>query len=359
MRALFWALAFHVLVLSLFFIPWKKHVSLPAMPVELWDPSMLPQEKKPVARTIEPTPLPPSPRISPQEKPQEPQEEEPEEELPPEDEVMKPPPPEAPKPPKPVKRTIQAKPVATESKKPADIALAASSSPKLQEKAKKPPLPQKPAPEKPRKKPEPPKSEQKQTSAKPAEKPALPKPTPTFAQKQLTKPAPQKLAQAKPQPKTPAPAKPAPAPKTTAPPKPAPSAKSAPQTSPPPKASQAMPPQTATPSSAAAGQKALSQAKLGLLEEYKRRIHMAIYNRLEPLPCSPGGRGLVVEMQARLLPTGELAATPLIRRSSGYPACDAAVLRAVMDASPLPVPASPALFSQMAELLLEFHPNEE
>jgi colicin import membrane protein len=55
------------------------------------------------------------------------------------------------------------------------------------------------------------------------------------------------------------------------------------------------------------------------------------------------------------LPTGEVLTTRLLK-SSGNPAYDAAVERAILKSSPLPLPASKELFSR--ELKLTFRPHD-
>lgn len=57
-----------------------------------------------------------------------------------------------------------------------------------------------------------------------------------------------------------------------------------------------------------------------------------------------------------VIPGGEVLNVKL-RKSSGHPAYDAAVERAIHAASPLPVPSDPAMFQQLRELNLLFRPN--
>jgi colicin import membrane protein len=59
-----------------------------------------------------------------------------------------------------------------------------------------------------------------------------------------------------------------------------------------------------------------------------------------------------------LLPGGTVTQVQLLR-SSGVPAYDAAVERAILAAQPLPVPEDPALFqANFKNLLLNFRPKE-
>jgi colicin import membrane protein len=56
------------------------------------------------------------------------------------------------------------------------------------------------------------------------------------------------------------------------------------------------------------------------------------------------------------LPTGEVLSTKLLK-SSGNPAYDTAVERAILKSSPLPLPSDRALFSR--ELKLTFRPRDK
>jgi colicin import membrane protein len=57
-----------------------------------------------------------------------------------------------------------------------------------------------------------------------------------------------------------------------------------------------------------------------------------------------------------LLPTGDVLGTPRLRRSSGDPRYDDAVLRAILKSSPLPRPDDPQIFTRNLEL--RFRPQE-
>lgn len=63
------------------------------------------------------------------------------------------------------------------------------------------------------------------------------------------------------------------------------------------------------------------------------------------------------EFEVSLIPTGEVLNVKL-SRSSGNPAYDNAVERAIRKASPLPLPADPSLFGRFRDLNLKFRPNE-
>lgn len=64
------------------------------------------------------------------------------------------------------------------------------------------------------------------------------------------------------------------------------------------------------------------------------------------------------EFDVTLLPTGQVLNVRLAR-SSGVPAYDSAVERAIYKAQPLPLPPDPSLFGRFRELHLEFRPHDE
>jgi colicin import membrane protein len=63
------------------------------------------------------------------------------------------------------------------------------------------------------------------------------------------------------------------------------------------------------------------------------------------------------EFDVYLIPTGEVLNVKL-SRSSGNPAYDNAVERAIRKASPLPLPTDPSMVGRFRELKLKFRPNE-
>ncbi len=103
----------------------------------------------------------------------------------------------------------------------------------------------------------------------------------------------------------------------------------------------------------AAQRAAAQQSAIG---EHTERIRERIRSRLNRTPCGSGNPQL--EFDIALLPTGELRAAPILRKSSGIAACDAAVENAILQAEPLPVPREPELFAHFRELRLKFKPND-
>jgi colicin import membrane protein len=96
-------------------------------------------------------------------------------------------------------------------------------------------------------------------------------------------------------------------------------------------------------------------AKQKLLNQYIDRIKLKVRGRVVIPPGMSGNPKAVYSVT--LLPGGEVLDIKLVR-SSGVPAYDAAVERAIRAAEPLPVPSEPELFQQLREAKYEFRPNE-
>lgn len=92
-----------------------------------------------------------------------------------------------------------------------------------------------------------------------------------------------------------------------------------------------------------------------VIADYRGRIIRKIQGFLNRQPCGEGDPQ--VEFDVTLLPTGQLRGAPVLRRSSGIPACDRAVEYAIVQADPLPVPGNPEHFRLMRELHLRICPN--
>lgn len=103
----------------------------------------------------------------------------------------------------------------------------------------------------------------------------------------------------------------------------------------------------------AARAQAANQSVIG---EYKSRIKRKIRGYLNRQPCGEGNPQL--EFDVALLPTGQLRASPVLRKGSGIPACDRAVEYAIVQADPLPVPPQPEIFSEFRNLHLIIRPND-
>ena len=106
--------------------------------------------------------------------------------------------------------------------------------------------------------------------------------------------------------------------------------------------------------------RAMSQAemaaRLQMIEEFQGRIRSKIHSYLV-LPPNLSGNPEVI-YQVRLLPDGEVLKLTLVK-SSGQPAYDKQVERAILRASPLPLPPDRELAAAFREeLILKFRPYE-
>ncbi|OGV72032.1 MAG: protein tola [Methylophilales bacterium RIFCSPHIGHO2_02_FULL_57_10] len=95
----------------------------------------------------------------------------------------------------------------------------------------------------------------------------------------------------------------------------------------------------------------------GVVDEYKARIVAKIKRYVNKQVCGAGKPELVFAIA--MMPTGEVSGNPRLVKSSGLPACDQAVERAILQAVPLPLPPQSELFAQFRDLNLKFRPNDE
>ena len=89
-------------------------------------------------------------------------------------------------------------------------------------------------------------------------------------------------------------------------------------------------------------------------EAYKHRIRLKVRNNVSLPPGIQGNPK--AEFEVTQLPTGDVLDVRLLR-SSGNPALDAAVERAIRKSSPLPKPAQPELFKRV--LNLSYRPQDD
>jgi len=101
---------------------------------------------------------------------------------------------------------------------------------------------------------------------------------------------------------------------------------------------------------------AKSAASAGVVDEYVNKIKGKIRGNVNKTLCGTGNPELKFEIG--LMPTGQLTGTPKLVKSSGNPACDDAVERAIMASEPLPLPQDATLFAQFRNLNLKFRPND-
>jgi colicin import membrane protein len=102
-----------------------------------------------------------------------------------------------------------------------------------------------------------------------------------------------------------------------------------------------------------AKERAAAQASLN--DKYIRLIQNHVKRQIVEPPNLQGNPQ--VEFDVVLIPGGEVL-TVRLRRSSGVPAYDAAVERAILKSSPLPLPPDPSLFQQFRDLHLKIRPKE-
>jgi len=95
-------------------------------------------------------------------------------------------------------------------------------------------------------------------------------------------------------------------------------------------------------------------ASSGVVDEYRARIRNKIYGWMNRQACG----NAVPEYKISIMPTGQVAGTPKLEKSSGIPACDDAALRAIMQAQPLPLPPDPELFANFRDLRIPFKPEQ-
>jgi colicin import membrane protein len=105
-----------------------------------------------------------------------------------------------------------------------------------------------------------------------------------------------------------------------------------------------------------ASAKSTSAASAGEVDKYKAMIQAKIQRNVNQSLCGDGDPELHYEII--LMPTGEVQGSPKLVKSSGLPACDEAVERAILQSQPLPLPADPNLRVEFRNLKLKFHPNE-
>jgi colicin import membrane protein len=101
---------------------------------------------------------------------------------------------------------------------------------------------------------------------------------------------------------------------------------------------------------------AVARGKLVL--DYQDRIRLKIRGLLR-LPPLPKGN-IEVVFRVGLLPNGEVNGRPVLVKPSGVPAYDSAVERAIVSASPLPLPSDKEAAELFGEgLELKFRPHED
>jgi len=96
-------------------------------------------------------------------------------------------------------------------------------------------------------------------------------------------------------------------------------------------------------------------ANQGLVNEYMAKIQAKIRGNVNRALCGDGNPELTFKVS--LMPNGEFISPPTLTKSSGNPACDSAVERAIIASEPFPLPTDPDALSQFRNLNLKFKPN--
>lgn len=105
-----------------------------------------------------------------------------------------------------------------------------------------------------------------------------------------------------------------------------------------------------------AQQQAAAQTKE--LDGFKSRIEAKVKRFVAKGPCSSVPDAEIL-LEMKFFPDGNLIGEPAVRKSSGSPACDEAVRRAIVLAQPLPLPPpGHPLLSQFVNPNLRFRPND-
>ncbi len=100
-----------------------------------------------------------------------------------------------------------------------------------------------------------------------------------------------------------------------------------------------------------------ASAQSRIFDQYMAQIGNKIKRNIVEPPNLQGNPQ--VEYEVRLLPGGEVMdGSVRLRRSSGNPAYDQAVERAILKSSPLPLPPDPSMFNMFRELNLKIRPKE-
>jgi len=121
--------------------------------------------------------------------------------------------------------------------------------------------------------------------------------------------------------------------------------------------------EVAKPAASPAGDKTAQKAQAGVpnpteMAKYVGMISSKIRQHVNRQLCGTD-KATKLTFVIALMPTGEVMGHPKLLKSSGLPACDDSVERAILESQPLPVPTSADLFSQFRDLKLEFSPNAE
>lgn len=97
-------------------------------------------------------------------------------------------------------------------------------------------------------------------------------------------------------------------------------------------------------------------ARLRAVDAWIRKIQVHVRRYIRPLPGVVGNPE--AQVQVKLLPAdASVVGEPQVKVSTGNPALDAAIVRAIFESSPLPKPDDPSVFER--ELLIKYRPLEQ
>jgi colicin import membrane protein len=97
-------------------------------------------------------------------------------------------------------------------------------------------------------------------------------------------------------------------------------------------------------------------ASSGIVNEYKSKIEAKIHRYVNKEICSAGTSA---KFSIALMPGGRVNGSPQLIASSGLPACDQAIERAILQAQPLPLPPQTELFDQFRNLNMTYRSDEK
>ncbi len=102
--------------------------------------------------------------------------------------------------------------------------------------------------------------------------------------------------------------------------------------------------------------KAASAANAGIIKEFTDKMANKIRGKITSGVCGEGNPVLKVNID--ILPTGQIRGSARITKSSGNPACDDAVERAILASEPFQLPEDSKLKAEFRDMILTFKPND-
>lgn len=97
-------------------------------------------------------------------------------------------------------------------------------------------------------------------------------------------------------------------------------------------------------------------ARMRAVAAWARKIQAHVRRNIITLPSGIAGNP-EAQVQVTLMPDASVMGEPKVKVSTGNPALDAAIVRAILTSSPLPKPDDPSVFER--ELLIKYRPLEQ